>query len=324
MQTRQWRAVREESAVGPRRGFTLIELLVVIAIIALLVALLLPAVQQAREAARRTECLNNMKQLGLASANYLSAHRSYPSGWICSGPNCIAAAPTVGTYTAQFTEQQSIGQGLSQVQITPGTNWVISDLWGWHALMLPQMDAQTMQLDFKLPKLATNINGSAILNTIKSYNCPSANTASNRPGGLAYTNYKGCMGAGVNAMTNTPNYGNGTFYWNSATSDRSIRDGTGTTILFGESQYGFWGDALSCCARIPGVSEGRPAFDWNSGPQTANGGQYVIFGFGSWHADTVNFVMADGSAKGISKNVDLNVFIRFGTRDGGEQVSDDI
>ncbi|MDA0282780.1 MAG: DUF1559 domain-containing protein, partial [Planctomycetota bacterium] len=183
-----------------RTGFTLIELLVVIAIIAALAALLLPAVQNAREAARRTECINNMKQIILATHSYADAHKSFPSG-IITNPASSALnvnLPEPGIIPLGVPSQATAG-AVPQVTIS---NWVYSGDWGWAAFILPQVGAATANVNFNEAKDTSTNNQEACQLVIPTYLCPSRSYPNNRPqaaagqnlGGYAYLSYRGITG----------------------------------------------------------------------------------------------------------------------------------
>jgi prepilin-type N-terminal cleavage/methylation domain-containing protein len=272
-----------------RRGFTLIELLVVIAIIAVLAAILLPAVQRAREAARRTQCLNNLKQLGLACQNYHDTHKCFPSGDIDMGfPTTPFADPYDVSQYVTFTQSAQLGMqqryDVNGNLILPPANlavysWVMAAPWSWHAFILPQIEQSTIGVRFDLYKNdVVNLNAMQI--PIPIYMCPSALLPSPRPsatstgngassptvpvgesaaavtgGGYAYSTYRGVMGA--QPVNDAPSDAstvdwmqNGVLYPNSAVKISDITDGTSNTIMIGDSRYGFWGDGSSCCARF--------------------------------------------------------------------------
>ena len=356
--------------ISDRKGFTLIELLVVIAIIALLAALLLPAVQQAREAGRRAQCLNNLKQIVLAMHNYESSFKCFPPGYISGNAGMGETSPLPEPYVANTILvpnplADSPGPGLPS--LTTISNWSMTADWGWQAFILPNMGEGTIQLDFKQPKFGSqvtsgpqttvppnSINEQYIKTNIASYVCPSSKSLPNgRPGSgpganWAYCTYRGSMGAyDNNPRTNTltpapPTTANGMLYADSSVHMSDITDGTSNTIMLGDSLFGYWADALSCCVRVwdevktPDPSANSTAqvhpdlwdtywivtpspqpTPWLQTSSPASIVQYQFFSFGSGHTGNLAcFALSDGSTKTISKTVDKNVFKAVSTRNG--------
>lgn len=213
---RHWR--KPGACVTRRAGFTLIELLVVIAIIGVLVSLLLPAVQSAREQARRATCLNNLKQIGLALAAYTDLHGSLPPGYVSSWDR------------------------LSLKDTGPG--------WGWATMILPQLEQQPVfnQIRFDL-QISDPAQLTVCSTSIGVFFCPSDNMAQTWMtssgevwvyGGKIYStttpicnvagsNYVGMFGIGEPGVD-----GDGVFFRDSSVAYRDITDGLATTISVGE------------------------------------------------------------------------------------------
>jgi len=272
------------------RGFTLIELLVVIAIIAILISLLLPAVQQAREAARRTQCRNNLAQLGLAMHNYDMAYEMLPPGVVNpTGP--IKTVPS--------------GYHMS-----------------WLVQLLPYVDQVSVyqHIDFTVgaydPK---NAKPRKVILPV--FTCPSF-PMSGRVQNVAQTNY-----AGVHHDSETPIAAdnNGVLFLNSSIRYSQITDGASNTLMIGEKSYNRfslgWMSGTRSSLRNTGsinaevvrqfLRRGRPG-----GP--AAPGATVVGGFSSAHVGGALFALADGSVRFLSENTDPATFRNLGNRADGE------
>jgi prepilin-type N-terminal cleavage/methylation domain-containing protein/prepilin-type processing-associated H-X9-DG protein len=294
---------------GWRKAFTLIELLVVIAIIAVLIGLLLPAVQKVREAAARSKCQNNLKQIGLACHNYHDLNRSLPPGYVA---------------TANYPDT------------SPG--------WGWPAFLLPQLeqDALYRQLDFRRPVETQP----AIQTVLRGFICPSdlpPATAFPITDGLGTTictaapsSYAGTVGDDASEVEDE--FGGGVFYRNSQTRFTDITDGTSQTVLAGDRA---WADTNGIWAGAPsnGVVRAGPLNPWTNA--TASSPVFVLAhnnwiniktdadggldDFSSYHAGGVNILFADGSVHFLRSIVvdgpERRAFWALGTRAGGETVN---
>jgi len=303
--------------VGSRKGFTLIELLVVIAIIGILAGLLLPAVQQAREAARRMTCANNIKQMSLALLNYESAYKHLPPGWNTHGT----------LWTAAILPQLEQAETYNSLIFAENTgNWTI----------------------------ANSPNIRACQRIFPTYRCPSGinlepRNFNNIPLRVPCS-YKANAGNEVSADTNANRsiFGtksfqavdlNGPFYGCSRTRLREFSDGLSRTILIGEARtnpaFGkdgnatdFWSIGSPQIDPCDCLGAGGSEFSETAGslhPQInlqrvspAASGHYMVVAFGSFHVGGVNMGKADGSVSFVAETVDIRVTRAIGSRSGGE------
>jgi prepilin-type N-terminal cleavage/methylation domain-containing protein len=309
--------------VPRRQAFTLIELLVVIAIIAVLIGLLLPAVQKVREAAARTQCMNNLKQIGLAMHNYHDAYGTFPAG---------------------VTKQQNTDY-----------NYLVN----WGLLILPYLEQGNLANQYNYTLLAWDpANQPVRQTTLKVYSCPSDPNVGQiiepstwyptDPGPCAEGSYRGVAGT-VNGYANSwweewpvptddwtqggdykTRYGRGPLHlvqpgYAPANAEKitSITDGTSNTLLVGEwytktntsrSAFPLYPYAQmslsSVCIGPPGTPitvEPRTLIpDYVACTNAGNNNEPCKRAWASLHTGIINFVLCDGSVRSIATTIDLN------------------
>ena len=318
-------------------GFTMIEVLVVVAIIAVLISLLLPAVQSAREAARRTQCANNLLQLGIALGNYEATHLVLPPGVVNpTGPIVETPAGYQFSWITQilpFFEQRNVYQHLDfNAGIYQVNNLTVRSV-SMNTLLCPSTPfGRNSFANFGSGSLGPSLS-----------NIPPP----------AMTSYAACHND-IEAPIDSKN--NGVFFLNSHVRLDEIEDGLAHTIFLGEKRPGGdelgWASGTRATLRNTGTpinqtsldptdlgpfmsvdTEGGPPPDpdapgMSSGPATAPAAPKApipipVGGFGSYHSNGSNFVFGDGSVRFLRTTLNDRIFRLLGNRADGEPIGDD-
>ncbi len=211
-----------------RHGFTLIELLVVIAIIAVLISLLLPAVQSAREAARRMQCTNNLKQLALAVHNYESSVGCFPLGLVDQYSADTGQGPVLTNVWTSFGPMLPLAQYTEQVALFNAMNFSVN-MWDLENTTINATGLQVLWCPSD-----SGVNGS--VSDPYTYPAPGYTIVAGGAQVMRYSSYAGNAGAWMNTQFGTvaPPMQNGVFYAYSRTKIASITDGLSNTLMFGE------------------------------------------------------------------------------------------
>ena len=307
-----------------RPGFTLVELLVVIAIIGTLVGLLLPAVQQAREAARRSSCGNNLKQIGTGLLNFESAKKAFPAGYSLflsgGGEPCWGWA----TFVLPYMEQADIYNGLAPTTRKLSALYVASPAAADQALL--QSPIQT----YRCPSDKT-----ATLNNLKS--ATGASFGANDYFFLSTSNYVGSAGAIAGPMTAVDS--GGLFYGfydaKAATPGtgplgvmaKGVSDGLSKTIAVGErgdfNLSAVWagvGNTSGYDNNNTARTLGRTGFGFNWNSAVVGGPENQGKGFGGSHPGGAHFSFCDGSVQFISELMAANDLSKLANRANNDTV----
>ncbi len=344
--------------VKRKRGFTLLEMLVVIATIATLIALLLPAVQSAREQARRTQCTNNLLQIGVALHNYHSTHTLLPPGCVNSTSPVMEGGPSLTGYRGSLDQAQVAPKYDEEGNEVPPEPIDYGYRMSWIVQILSQLGQDTLyrgvdfqhpersfltsgQLEYYKPNSERSRDQEAEASSSYATDYESDETGPPRPYGVSISlltcpswpgnttgasNYAGCH-ASQSVPIDMDN--DGLLYLNSSESLYEIPDGAACTILVGEktplaNDIGFMAGNYSTLRNTgTSLSFTYPSAWGNTDAiSTPDDPTEPARGFGSVHPQVTNFLLADGSVRAIGDQVSMGILQQLGSRNDGSLLSE--